>query len=152
VGIGYHTACFPRFIAWIVSPPRTQVFEFGVGFFDSHRKEAKMLKIQILAYCSHCNGKAYIAMGEVEDNQGRKYTRHIPCPYCEGSGNEPKWIGLADFANLLRQAICPHEHTRFQGNMHFSASDVWDDIHEVCDDCGANLDRLTLADYIQDDN
>jgi len=36
--------------------------------------------------------------------------------------------------------------------MHFSAGDVWDDIEEVCDDCGANLDHLTLGDYIQDDD
>jgi hypothetical protein len=36
--------------------------------------------------------------------------------------------------------------------MHFSAGDVWDDIEEVCDDCGANLDYRTLGDYIQDDD
>lgn len=29
--------------------------------------------------------------------------------------------------------------------MHFSAGDVWDDIEEVCDDCGAKLDRQTLG-------
>jgi len=111
-----------------------------------------MLKVQVLAPCSHCNGKAYLPMGEVDDCHGHKYTRHIPCLHCEGSGNEPKWIDLADFAKLMQQAACPHEHTSFQGNMHFSPGDVWDDIHEVCDDCGANLDRLTLADYIKDEN
>jgi hypothetical protein len=36
--------------------------------------------------------------------------------------------------------------------MHFIAGDVWDDIEEVCDDCGENLDRQTLGDFIQDDN
>jgi hypothetical protein len=91
-------------------------------------------------------------MGEAEDSQGNPYTRHFPCPYCEGSGNKPKWIDLQDFAKLMQQAVCPHDHTNFNGNMHSSAGDVWDDIHEVCDDCGANLDQLTLADYIQDDN
>jgi hypothetical protein len=36
--------------------------------------------------------------------------------------------------------------------MHFSAGDVFDDIQEVCDDCGAKLDQRTLADFIKDDN
>ncbi len=111
-----------------------------------------MLKVHILATCSKCNGEAYLPMGEAEDCQGHKYTRHIPCPYCEGSGNEPRWVDIQDFAKLILQAICPHNHTSYQGNMHFTAGDVWDDIHETCDDCGANLDRQTLADYIIDDN
>jgi hypothetical protein len=25
--------------------------------------------------------------------------------------------------------------------MHFSAGDVWDDIKEVCNDCGVSLDK-----------
>jgi len=111
-----------------------------------------MLKIYILDTCSNCNGKAYLPMGEAEDCQGKMYIRHIPCPYCEGSGNEPKWIELEDFAKLLQQAVCSHDHTSFQGNMHFSAGDVWDDIQEVCDDCGANLDQPALGDYIKDEN
>jgi hypothetical protein len=122
------------------------------GFFDSQRKEVNMLKVRILATCSHCHGEAYQPVGRAEDGQGHTYIRHIPCPACEGSGNEPKWIDLQDFAKLMRQAVCPHDHTSFQGNMHFNTGDVWDDIHEVCDDCGANLDRLNLADYIKDDN
>jgi len=40
------------------------------------------------------------------------------------------------------QAQCPHIHTSFQGGWHFSAGEIWDDITEVCDDCGANLDKL----------
>jgi hypothetical protein len=36
--------------------------------------------------------------------------------------------------------------------MHFTTGDVWDDIYEVCDDCGANLDHPNLADYIIDEN
>ncbi len=111
-----------------------------------------MLKVHILMICSHCNGEAYLPISESEDCQGNKYTRHIPCPVCEGSGNEPRWIDIQDFAKLMQQAVCPHNHTSFQGNMHFTEGDVWDDIHEVCDDCGANLDQLTLADYIKADN
>jgi hypothetical protein len=111
-----------------------------------------MLKVQVLIPCSHCNGEGYLPMGEVEDCQGDKYIRHIPCPYCEGSGNEPKWIDIQIFAKLMQQALCPHQHSSFQGNMHFIAGDVWDDIHEICDDCGAILEGRTLADYIQDEN
>jgi hypothetical protein len=110
-----------------------------------------MLKVHILSICSNCNGEAYLPMGEAEDCQGHKYSRHIPCPSCEGSGNESKWVSLEDFANLLRQAACPHEHTTHQGSMHFSAGEVWDDITEVCDDCGAKLDRQTVSDIIQDE-
>ena len=111
-----------------------------------------MLRVHILATCSHCNGEAYLAIGEAEDYQGHKYIRHIPCPICEGSGNEPKWIDLEDFTKLLQQAQCPHQHTSYQGNMRFSAGDVWDDIQEVCDDCGAKLDHQTAGDFIHDEN
>jgi hypothetical protein len=41
-----------------------------------------------------------------------------------------------------QQSICPHVHTSFRGSFHFAAGEVWDDLTEVCDDCGANLDRL----------
>ena len=111
-----------------------------------------MLKVKVLVTCSHCNGEAYLPMGEAADCQGHKYIRHTPCPFCDGSGYESKWIDLQDFAKLMHQAVCPHKHTSFHGNMHFSAGDVWDDIKEVCDDCGANVDRLTLADYVKDEN
>ena len=111
-----------------------------------------MLKIQILATCSHCNGKAYQPVGEAEDCQGHKYTRYVPCPVCDGSGNEPKWVALEEFAKLLLQVVCPHQHTTYQGSMHFSVGDVWDNIQEVCDDCGAKLEPQTLGDFIQDDN
>jgi DnaJ-class molecular chaperone len=111
-----------------------------------------MLKVHILVPCSHCNGEAYLPVSEAEDCQAHVYVRHRPCPVCEGSGSEPKWIALDDFAKQLQQAICPHEHTTYQGSMHFSAGDVFDDIQEVCDDCGAKLDQRTLADFIKDEN
>ena len=37
------------------------------------------------------------------------------------------------------QAHCPHLHTSFWGGFHFSHGEVWDDITEICDDCGAHL-------------
>ena len=111
-----------------------------------------MKKVQVLTQCEHCNGEAYLPMGEAEDCQGRIYTRYDPCPMCEGSGNEPKWIDLQNFAILMQQALCPHDHTTYHGSMHFSAGDVWDDIQEVCDDCGAKMDQPTLVDFIKDEN
>ncbi len=41
-----------------------------------------------------------------------------------------------------QQTHCPHLHTSFRGGFHFSSGEVWDDLTEVCDDCGANLDEL----------
>ena len=99
-----------------------------------------MIKVQILDQCEHCQGQAYLPVGEGQDHRGRTYTRYAPCPMCEGSGTQPRWIPLSEFAELLQQAQCPHEHTSYQGNQHFSAGDVWDDINEVCHDCGAKLD------------
>ena len=102
-----------------------------------------MTKVRILTTCEHCNGEAYLPSGEGEDYKGRKYTRYAPCSMCEGSGSQAKWVSLEEFAVLLIHAQCSHAHSSFHGGMHFSAGDVWDDIREVCDDCGANLDKLT---------
>ena len=83
-----------------------------------------MVKVHILAQCEHCKDEAY-----------------LPCPQCQGSGNQAKWVSLAELAILLKEIQCSHEHTSLQGGFHFTAGDVWDDITEVCDDCGANLDK-----------
>ena len=101
-----------------------------------------MLKVHILTQCSHCQGQAYLPAGEAANHKGEKYTRYQPCPVCEGSGYEPKWVSLEDFARLLRQSLCQHEHTAFRGGFHFSGGEVWDDLTEICTDCGANLDRV----------
>lgn len=100
-----------------------------------------MIKVHILSTCTHCSGTAYLPCGEGEDTKGHKYIRHIPCPMCEGSGTQPGWVSLEDFTQFLRQAHCPHEHISMQGNIRFIAGDVWDDLTEVCDDCGVNLDK-----------
>ena len=107
-----------------------------------------MIKVHILTTCDHCNGQAYLPLGEAEDYQGRKYIRHIPCTSCEGSGSISKWVSIQEFIVLLTQEQCQHQHSSCRGGFHFSAGDVWDDIQEFCDDCGVNLDRQTLEESI----
>jgi hypothetical protein len=109
-----------------------------------------MLKVQILDRCSYCKGKALLPMGQANNWKGEVYTVYGKCPICQGTGESARWVSLEDFAKLLADAQCKHEHTAFRGGMHFSAGDVWDDIEEYCIDCGANLDRQTLGDYIDD--
>lgn len=109
-----------------------------------------MIKVQVLTTCAHCSGQAYLPIGEFTDHMGRSYMRHSPCPMCDGSGQRTAWIPIETFARLLAQAACQHVHTSHNGGFHFSGGDVWDDLIEVCDDCGANLDRQTLGDFIDD--
>ena len=99
-----------------------------------------MLKVHIQYRCEHCNGEAYLPVAEAEDVNGDRYLRYAPCPHCEGSGMNPKWISLEDLVALLQQAQCQHTRTFFQGSFHYNGGDVWDDIQEVCIDCGADLD------------
>ena len=98
-----------------------------------------MSKVHILTKCEHCSGQAMLPIGEEPDHLGRVYMRYRPCPYCQGSGNQTKWVTLKDFAEMLEAVKCQHEHVSSRGSFHFSAGDVWDDIVEVCDDCGAAL-------------
>jgi len=97
-------------------------------------------KVQILTTCKKCEGAAYLPDREDISNAGEKYMRYKPCPKCHGSGKQRQWILLEEFSKLLQIYKCPHEHTSFDGGYHFTQGDVWDDIVEVCDDCGANLD------------
>ncbi len=109
-----------------------------------------MFKVQILDRCQYCDGKAYLPAGEASNWQGESYTRYAPCQMCEGTGERGRWVSLEEFAKLLADAQCKHEHTAHSGGMHFSAGDVWDDIEEYCIDCGVDLDGKTLGDYIKD--
>jgi hypothetical protein len=61
-----------------------------------------MLKVRILSICTHCNDEAYVPMGEAMSSKGETYTRYAPCPMCEGSGAQPKWVSLANFDQLPR--------------------------------------------------
>ena len=47
---------------------------------------------------------------------------------------------------------CPHLHTSFSGGWHFFDGEPWDDIHEVCDDCGVNLDKLSINSKLLTEN
>ena len=109
-----------------------------------------MLKVQILERCTYCHGKAAFPIGEADNWKGEVYIVYSKCPICQGTGENSRWVSLPDFLEMLKAAMCKHEHTAFHGGMHFSAGDVWDDIEEYCIDCGANLDRQTLGDYIDD--
>ena len=100
-----------------------------------------MTKVQILTPCSYCEGQAYVPYGNGNN------PRYLPCPGCKGSGEAEKLVSLQEFISLLQQAQCQHQQTSFQGGFRFSAGDVWDDIHETCHDCGANLDG---RDYFHD--
>ena len=109
-----------------------------------------MYKVYILDRCQYCDGQAYLPVGEAVDWKGEKFTRYLPCHMCQSTGKRGRWVSLPDFLEMLKAEQCKHEHTSFQGGMHFGAGDVWDDIHEVCNDCGANLDRQTVGDLIDD--
>ena len=87
-----------------------------------------MIKVHILSTCTHCNGDAYMPVAKAEDSNGHKYTRYIPARCAKEVAIEPNWVSMQDFAILLQQATCDHEHTSYQGNMHFCAGDVLDDI------------------------
>ena len=60
-----------------------------------------MVKIQILTTCDHCDGEAYLPASEEVNAKGEPYTRYLPCPYCEGTGQRPKWVNLRDFVDML---------------------------------------------------
>jgi hypothetical protein len=65
-----------------------------------------MSRVHILSICSHCYCEAGVPGGEAMSSKAETYARYIPCPMCEGSGNEAKWIDREDFAKLLQQAVC----------------------------------------------
>jgi hypothetical protein len=42
------------------------------------------------------------------------------------------------------QARCPHLRISYTGQVHYSNGEVWDDIREICDDCGIDLADLPM--------
>ena len=97
-------------------------------------------KVQILIPCDHCKDKAYVPDPKDTGPVGRQHNQSNPCPVCQGSGHCTQWVSLEQFSAMLANSQCPHEHTSFLGGYHFTEGDVWDDIVEVCDDCGARLE------------
>jgi hypothetical protein len=75
-----------------------------------------MFKVRVLSKCLRCNGEAYLPIDECEDSQGRTYTRYAPCLTCEGSGNQPQWVILDEFAKLLHHLIA-HLSTHSSGGI-----------------------------------
>ena len=64
-----------------------------------------MIKVHILDHCAHCDGAAYLLVGEAESYAGEKYMQYEPCSQCQGSGKRAKWISLDEFADLMERAI-----------------------------------------------
>ena len=100
-----------------------------------------MFKVHILSKCAHCNGEAYLPCGEakiakVVSTLVTFLAQSVKVVVINLSGSTWKTS-----PNCCIKQICPHEHTSYQGSMRFTAGDVWDDIQEVCDDCGAHLDK-----------
>lgn len=83
--------------------------------------------------------KAYLPAGETMDAKGGKYMHYLPCPKCHGTGLSSKWINFYKFRQLLERSMCPHEHVASNGEPHFSAYEVLDDIETVRSDCGEVL-------------
>ncbi len=74
--------------------------------FSNHQKVARrvhMIKVHILAQCEHCNSEAHLPKGEAESYTGERLTRYLPCPQCQDSGNQAKWVSLAELATLLKE-------------------------------------------------
>ena len=75
-----------------------------------------MTKIQILTTCQHCNGEAYIKIGEAECYTEEPHVLYEPCSKCQGSGTQTRWISLRELAELIQretrmeprlQSACP---------------------------------------------
>lgn len=55
------------------------------GIFVLTRKEVRtMIEIQIQTYCQHCDGQAYLPIGEAESYAGEQYMQYEPCYQCHG--------------------------------------------------------------------
>ena len=60
-----------------------------------------MIKVHILDHCKHCEGQAYLPIGETERYTGEKYVQYEPCPQCQGSGKMESLVRLKKFADLI---------------------------------------------------
>ena len=60
-----------------------------------------MIKVQILIPCEHCDGEAYLPDRQAISSKGLPYTRYKPCPACDSSGKQTRWISLRELIDLL---------------------------------------------------
>ena len=61
------------------------------------------MNIKVQTRCKHCDGEVYVFACEVVDANGEHYPRYLPCGYCQGSGEQARWVGLQEFLNLLER-------------------------------------------------
>jgi hypothetical protein len=59
-----------------------------------------MNKVQVKGKCNYCNGEAYLFSRNAISHSGDPYEQYEPCGYCQGSGEEIKWIAL-DLLTIL---------------------------------------------------
>lgn len=64
-----------------------------------------MVKVHILSQCEQCQGAAYVPVGEANSYSGETYIQHKPCPGCQGSGRQEKWVSLKTFVEMLEKAL-----------------------------------------------
>ena len=63
-----------------------------------------MTKVHVLNRCKHCDGEAYVYVCEAIDANGNQYPRYLPCSYCQGSGEQARWVSLTEFQTLIERA------------------------------------------------
>jgi hypothetical protein len=63
-----------------------------------------MRKVQVKGKCTYCNGDAYLFSRNATSISGEDYAQYEPCGYCQGSGEEIKWIVL-DLLTLLSSSF-----------------------------------------------
>ena len=65
-------------------------------------------QVHIKTRCNYCEGKAYLPYGEQNSGNEEFLPRYLPCPICQGTGLESKWISLTQL-RILIDAIDPME-------------------------------------------
>ena len=63
------------------------------------------IKVQILVPCEACGGEAYTPVEQAISYSGEPYIHYQPCPQCQGSGAQTKWISLLEFGELLSDVM-----------------------------------------------
>jgi hypothetical protein len=63
-----------------------------------------MNKVQVKGKCPYCNGEAYLFSRNAKSNAGEEYAQYEPCGYCQGSGEEIKWVVL-DLLTMLASSF-----------------------------------------------